>query len=385
MYRRILKTQIMNWINVHKVIILYGARQVGKTTLVKEIAGEIDSNYFYCDCESYEIQEILNSRTISKLEVLLKGKKTVIFDEAQKVQYIGIALKLIHDHLPEIQVIATGSSSFELANKVSEPLTGRNLKFLLYPISLGEIVNNSSGNDNVFSIGAKINNYLRFGFYPEVIDQDIQNSEKYLRTIAADYLYKDALELGWVQKPIIYKNLLRTLAYLVSKETTINELSKKLGADRETIERYIDLLQKTFVIYVLRPLHRNHSKEISYPFKVYFWDVGIRNSIIEDFRSIEIRDSNEIGSLWENMCVIERIKNNEYNGIQKNYYFWRTRESSPKEYDLVEEKDGTMQVFEIKWSEDKAKKVKKYPAFFESYPNSTLDVIHSKNWYEWLV
>jgi uncharacterized protein len=381
MYQRTLKTQINKWITDHKVIILYGARQVGKTTLAKEIATELDPSYLYCDCESMEIQNVLNSRSIETIKLLLRETKTVIFDEAQKVQYIGVALKLIHDHLPEIKVIATGSSSFELANKVSEPLTGRNLKFHLYPLSLGEL----SEQENVFALTAKLGNFMRFGLYPEVVNLPEEKATRYLKTISSDYLYKDALELGWIQKPIIYKNLLRNLAFLVSKETTINELAGKIGADRETIERYLDLLQKTFVIYVLRPLHRQHHKEVVYPFKVYFYDLGIRNAIIEDFRPIESRDSNEIGSLWENLCIIERLKKNEYAGESKLSYFWRTRDNNPKEYDLVEEHNGQMQVFEIKTSGTKEHTVKTYPSFFEAYPESTLQVIHKQNWWEWLV
>jgi uncharacterized protein len=380
MYQRLLQTQINNWLMDHKVIILYGARQVGKTTLAKQIAQNLDIDFLYCDCESMEIQNVLNSRSIETIKLLLRDKQTVIFDEAQKVQYIGVALKLIHDHLPNIKVIATGSSSFELANKVSEPLTGRNLKFHLYPLSLEEL----GQKESVITLSTKLDNFMRFGLYPEVVDLLEQKAIKYLKTISSDYLYKDALELGWIQKPIIYKNLLRNLAFLVSKETTINELASKIGADRETVERYLDLLQKTFVIYILRPLHRLHHKEVQYPFKVYFYDLGIRNAIIEDFRPIQSRDSNEIGSLWENLCIIERLKKNEYTGDSKLSYFWRTRDNSPKEYDLIEESNGTMQVFEIKNSGTKADTVKAYPVFFETYPNSSLQVIHRQNWWQWL-
>jgi uncharacterized protein len=381
MYQRTLKTQINKWLSDHKVIIIYGARQVGKTTLAKEIALSLDETYLYCDCESMEIQDVLNSRSIETIKLLLRDKKTVIFDEAQKVQYIGIALKLIHDHLPDIKVIATGSSSFELANKISEPLTGRNLKFQLYPLSLKEL----EQKENVFALSAKLGSFMRFGLYPEIVNLSEEKAIKYLKTISSDYLYKDALELGWIQKPIIYKNLLRTLAFLVTKETTINELSSKIGADRETIERYLNLLEKTFVIYILRPLHRQHHKEIAYPFKVYFYDLGIRNAIIENFTSVESRDSSEIGSLWENLCIIERLKKNEYEGISKLSYFWRTRDNSPKEYDLVEEYNGAMEIFEIKNSSTKQHTVKTYPSFFEAYPNSTLQVIHKENWWQWLI
>jgi uncharacterized protein len=391
MYKRIIKSQIEHWINKHFVIILYGARQVGKTTLAKQIAKQIDENYLYIDCEDYTYQEVLNSRKLDQLQKLVGNSKVVVFDEAQRIKHIGSSLKLIHDHLPDIKIIATGSSSFELANKISEPLTGRNMKFELYPLSAKEI----QKEDNVFVMDSRLQGILRFGSYPAAQDMSERESEIFLKTISNDYLYRDVIELGNVKKPMEFRNLVRTLAYLIGQLVTSADIAKKIGTNRQTVERYLDLLEKSFIIKILRPLHRSHVREIMHPFKVYFWDLGVRNSLIDDFGSIGNRDDKDVGAIWENFCVIERIKKNEYGtgnalddgnlGIQKAYYFWRTNEPSPKEYDLIEEKDGKFSVFEMKWNPKQSQKVKTYPAFFDNYKESELNVIDSGNWTQWLL
>lgn len=324
-----------------------------------------DKEYIYIDCENFEIQEVLNSRNVEILKRFVGKAKLIIFDEAQKVQYIGIALKLLHDHLPSLKIIATGSSSFERANKLSEPLTGRNVKLHLFPLSLKEI----TGNQNMFEISSGINNILRFGTYPDIYG------------------------IGEIRKPQQFKDLIITLAYLIGQTVTYSDIAKKLETDRGTVQRYMHLLEKTFIIKILRPLHRSHVREILHPFKIYFWDLGVRNFLVEDFKPIKQRIGGEIGSIWENFCIIERIKKNEYGeigsnsnyGINKNYYFWRTKESSPKEYDLIEDYNGHFDVFEMKYNLKKEKSVKKYDIFFKTYPNSTLNIISQENWWEWLV
>jgi uncharacterized protein len=396
MYSRSIKPQIQHWMNQHLVIIIYGPRQVGKTTLAKEIAKEYDDNYLYIDCEDYTFHEALNSRKLDQLKKIVGDNKLVVFDEAQRVKYIGASLKLLHDHLPDLKIIATGSSSFELANKVSEPLTGRNIKFELYPLAPKEI----QGTDSIITLESKLQNLLRFGSYPKVLELGERESEIFLKTISSDYLYRDVLELGNVKKPMEFRNMVRTIAYLIGQLTTAHEIAKKIGTDRQTVERYLDLLEKAFIIKILRPLHRSHVREILHPFKIYFWDLGVRNSVIDDFKPIGMRDERDVGAIWENYCIIERIKKNLYGnnsnsggennpdyilGINKSYHFWRTNEPSPKEYDLIEERDGQFQVFEIKWAKSKAEKVKTYPVFFDTYKNSTLEVIHSENWTDWLV
>jgi uncharacterized protein len=387
MYQRVLKSQIKHWLKTDMVLIIYGARQVGKTTLTREIASEYDENYYYVDCEDFGYQEILNSGSIETLKRFVGNAKLVLFDEAQKVQQIGVALKLIHDHIPNVKVIATGSSSFELANKVSEPLTGRNIKFQLYPLSMSEL----SQTENMFKLSTQIHDMLRFGTYPNVVKKGASDAQTLLKTLSNDYLYRDAIELGDVRKPIVFKNLVRTLAYLIGQTVNYSDIAKKVGTDRDTVERYIDILEKSFIIKVLRPLHRSHVREIIHPFKVYFYDLGIRNSLVDDFKPLSQREDKEVGALWENFCIIERVKKNEYGNPQthtitpKQYYFWRTKESSPKEYDLVEESDNHLDVFEMKWSGKKEDSVKKYEAFFEAYPDSELNVIHSQNWWDWLL
>ena len=378
MYTRELKKEIQKWLEEDNVIIVYGARQVGKTTLVKEIATELDSNPLYIDCEEVLTQDILNTRNLQDYKTLIQDYKVVIFDEAQKVKHIGASLKLMHDHIKGVKLIATGSSSFELANKLSEPLTGRNYTYTLYPLSLKEL----SQKENMFALSSSLSTILRYGTYPKVFGSGDQKAQKDLKVLANDYIYRDTFEIeGGIRKPVLYKALVRQLATLVGQETTLQELSQKLNADRETIERYLDILEKSFIVKILRPLQQNKAREIMYPFKIYFYDLGVRNGVLNEFREIVLRDSREVGALWENFCVMERIKKNEYAGISKNYYFWRTKDQPIKEYDLVEEKDGHYEVYEMKWSQKKESQVKKYPIFFETYPKSKLSVIHNENWW----
>ena len=390
MYNRTLQPQIEEWLKTDMILILYGARQVGKTTLAKKIAHKYDEEYFYVDCEEFINQGVLNSGSTAQIKAFIGSKKTIVFDEAQKVHNIGIALKLIHDHFPEVKVIATGSSSFDLANKISEPLTGRNMKFQLYPLSLKELTQQ----ENIFVLGSNLINILRFGSYPKLIGLGPEQSIEVLKALSTDYVYRDVKELIDIRNPQQFKDLLKTLAFLIGQTVTYADIAKKIGSDRETVARYIDILEKAFIVKILRPLHRSHVREIIHPFKVYFFDLGIRNSIIGNYTPIDNRDSREVGALWENLCVIERFKLNEYGdpkveklkfGTHKNYYFWRTKEASPKEYDLIEEADNKFQVFEMKWNGKKESGVKKYDVFFETYPNSELNVIHNENWWKWLL
>jgi uncharacterized protein len=375
MYNRTIYNQIKPLLFTNQVLILYGARQVGKTTLAKQIAQESGFKTLFVDCDRLENQKILSSQSGVLLERLVGDNQIIILDEAQKVLNIGINLKILHTTFPNVQFIATGSSSFDLANKINEPLTGRNIKFTLYPLSLAEI----SQKYNAMEIDSLKENILRFGLYPGVFDLSDGISETKLNSLAGDYLYKDTLQFEEIRKSNVVQKLLKYIAVHVGSEFSYNELGSEIGINRITVEKYLDLLEQCFIIFRLKPLKRSITKEISSPFKVYFWDIGIRNSIIEQYAELENRS--DIGAIWENFVIVERIKNNQNQGVNCNYYFWRTVDG--KEYDLIEERNGKFIVLECKWSENK--KIKAYPEFLKYYPNSTINVINRSNWYEWLI
>ena len=375
MYNRTIYNQIKPFLFTNQVIILYGARQVGKTTLAKTIADLSGHKYLFVDCDREENQKVLSSQSGILLEKFIGDNKFVILDEAQKVLNIGINLKILHTTFPDVQFIATGSSSFDLANKLSEPLTGRNIKFTLYPLSIEEVTQKYQ----VFQINSILESILRFGLYPGVFDLGDFVSETKLNALSGDYLYKDALEFEEIRKSSTLQKLLKYIAAHVGSEFSYNELGREIGINRVTVEKYLDLLEQCFIIFRLKPLKRTISKEISNPFKVYFWDIGIRNSIIAQYSTLENRS--DIGALWENFCIVERIKKNQNLGQNHNYYFWRTKDQ--KEYDLVEERNGKFVVLECKWNE--SKKIKIYPEFLKHYPESTINVINRQNWWQWLV
>lgn len=378
---RKLQTNIAKWLFKGQVIIIYGARQVGKTTLARKIASDfVDKNgldescVLYFDCDLIENQELFSSQSKVLFENIVANKKIIIIDEAQRVPNIGINLKILHTHFPDLQIIATGSSSFDLANKINEPLTGRNIQFDLYPLSLGEI----GQKYNILEIGSLFNDIFRFGLYPGVFGEPNDIAQQKLTNLSSNYLYKDLLMLEDIQKSSVLIKMLQYLAIHIGSEFSYTELGQELGINKITAEKYLDLLEKCFVIYKLKPLKRSITKEITHPFKVYFWDLGIRNSLIQQFNNLDVRG--DIGGLWENFCITERIKQNSYSNLNKNYYFWRTKDG--KEFDFVEESNGQFEVFEFKWSETKSAKV--HQEFFDTYPNSTLRTINRKNWYEFI-
>jgi uncharacterized protein len=381
MFIRKLQSSITKWLFKGQVIIIYGARQVGKTTLARTIAKEYvekngldPSSVLYFDCDLIENQDLFSSQSKVLFENIIANKKIIIIDEAQRVPNIGINLKILHTHFPNLQIIATGSSSFDLANKINEPLTGRNIQFDLYPLSIGEI----GQKYNILEIGSLFNEIFRFGLYPAIFGESSDIAQQKLTNLSSNYLYKDLLMLEDIQKSNVLIKMLQHIAVHIGSEFSYTELGQELGINKATAEKYLDLLEKCFVIYKLKPLKRSITKEITHPFKVYFWDLGIRNSLIAQFNNLDVRG--DIGGLWENFCITERIKQNRYNNLNKNYYFWRT--SGGKEFDFVEESGGKFEVFEFKWSETKAAKV--HQEFFDTYPNSTLATINRKNWYEFI-
>lgn len=351
-FKRTVEEKIRERLFKGKVVILYGARQVGKTTLCKRILDDFKDKGRYLNCELLSVQHGLADREAEKLKAYLGNYKIIVLDEAQNVPDIGKKLKVIIDTYPDLQIIATGSSSFDLAGKVSEPLTGRAFTMVLYPLSAREIV---AASDR-FSFDARGDRALRFGLYPEVYALPEKEAVERLDEIASDYLYKDILRFEGMKKSNVIKNLLQLLALQVSGEVSYQELSRALGISRLTVQKYIDVLEQSFVVFRLHALARNKRKEISKSVKIYFADVGIRNSLIQNYNPLSLRE--DAGALWENFCIAERIKANANQGRGVNAYFWRNY--SQKEVDYVEESGGAMQGYEFKLSDDRRVAVKDF-------------------------
>ena len=359
-----------------KIIVLYGARQVGKTTLVKEVLKKMDLRSLEVNADEQPYWEVLSSRDFSKLKALTQGYDLLFIDEAQRIPDIGLNLKILHDRMPELKILVTGSSSLDLANRVKEPLTGRTWTYTLYPISIGEWQRYSGA--NFFETGMELESFLRFGMYPEVFSmQDAARKERYLREITGSYLYKDILALGNIKFPEKLLQLLKLLAFQIGGEVSIQELSSALQIHREAVLNYLDLLEKAFVIFRLRGFSRNLRKEVTKMSKVYFYDLGIRNAIIGNFNDLASR--NDTGQLWENFLMAERLKFNAYRPYYANSYFWRTY--SGAELDLVEEAGGRLSGFEFKWN---ARKNSAPSSWLEAHPGSGYQCIHRGNFGEFL-
>ncbi len=324
---------------------MYGARRVGKTTLAKEILKKHGDEKGYFNCEEPDINAALTNKTSTELKKLIGSRKLVVLDEAQKVKDIGLTLKLLVDTFPEIQVIATGSSSFDLANSTSEPLTGRAFEFRLFPFSIEELEQKYSKQE----IERLLETFLRFGTYPEIIEADSGFAQELITDITKNYLYKDILEFERLKNPDLVLKLLQALALQLGSEVSYTELANLLGVDKVTIERYIQILEKAFVIFRVTPLSRNLRNELTKTRKIYFCDLGIRNSLINNFNEVQLRT--DIGALWENFCIVERMKFNIARKRTPNCYFWRTYDQ--KELDYLEEEGGEFKVFEFKWRNSK--------------------------------
>lgn len=355
-----------------KAVIIYGARRTGKTTLVKRFLQDIDEPYLLVSGEDLTVQGYLASQSIEKLSAFAGANRLLVVDEAQKVPGIGINLKLIVDHIPDMRIIATGSSSFDLARAVGEPLTGRKTTLRLYPLSqleLGQI-------EQRHQTDANLESRLIYGSYPEVVlTNDNRAREQYLKEIVASYLYKDVLELDGIRHSAKISRLLQLLAFQVGKEVSYTELGTSLGMSKNTIERYLDLLEKAFVVQKLSGFSRNLRSEITKNSRYYFLDNGVRNALINNFNALELR--NDAGELWENYLVMERLKRQEYRLEQANNYFWRTY--SQKEIDLVEEREGKLFGYEMKWGAAPAKPPKEWLA---AYPNASWQLINRQNYLE---
>jgi len=357
-----------------KIVIIYGPRRVGKTSLISQLLSDFKGKYYSGAGEDLPLKELFSSQNIQRMKSTFSGYDLIVIDEAQKIPNIGTGLKIMVDHIPEIKIIASGSSSFKLSYQIGEPLAGRHRSLLLYPLSMMEL-NNQFGRMNLISM---FENYLIYGTYPEVLTvNNIDEKKEYLITLRDSYLFKDILELENIRNSDKLADLLKMLAFQIGKEVSLNELSNGLGISKQTVERYLDLLEKNFIIKKVRGFSRNLRKEITKTSRYYFFDNGIRNALITNFNSIPNR--NDVGMLWENFLFTERMKKLHYNRVFSNIYFWRTHDR--KEIDLVEERDGKLFGFEFKWSKKKTKLPK---LWFETYKNSSLEIITKENFLDFI-
>jgi predicted AAA+ superfamily ATPase len=369
--QRLLSDQIKNKIlQSSKVVIMYGARQVGKTTLINHIADELPLKALRIDTEDARYTEVLTGKNVERLKSLLAGYQLVVIDEAQQIPEIGLTLKLIHDHIPDTRVVATGSSSFDLSNKLMEPLTGRHWAYTLYPISYGELAREN----NAFELDQRLEDALVYGMYPEAIAiSSLEEKKEYLNRLCSSYLFKDVLQVAQVRNSLKIRQLLKLLAYQIGSQVSLSELATRLDMGKDTVSRYIDLLEKSFVIFRLGGLSRNLRNEVTKMDKIYFYDLGIRNSLIDMLKPLH--DRNDAGPLWENFLISERIKHNAYSGDFASVYFWRL--STGAEIDYVEEKEGGYFGYEFKWGDKQAKP----PASWQAgYPASGFKTVNRNNY-----
>ena len=338
MITRVLIQNILQDLPLNKTIILLGARQVGKTTLLNEICAN-EKKLLIFNGDEPDIRELLSNVTSIQLKSLFGEAKTVIIDEAQLIPNIGISLKLISDYIKNVRLFVSGSSSIDLANKIIEPLTGRKLEYFIYPISFKEMVNHHGLIEEKRFLPIR----LIYGYYPEIVTSPGKEITL-LKNLAGSYLYKDILSFGEIKKPVVLDKLLKALALQIGSEISYSELGQIVGADKETVERYIDLLEKAFIIFRLNALSRNVRNEIKKGKKIFFYDNGIRNALIGNFQPFELRTDK--GLLWENFIISERIKYLNYNSFYGYFYFWRTTQQ--QEIDFIEEQDGKLSAYEFK-------------------------------------
>jgi len=349
--------------------LLFGARQVGKTTLIEDLIDQVDEPVLHINGDEPDVRRLLTDKTSSELRNYI-GKNTIlIIDEAQRIPDIGLTLKLMVDQIKSVQVIATGSSSFEMANQMNEPLTGRKYEFKMYPLSFQELVDHHG----LLEEKRQLEQRLIYGSYPEVITRPTE-SEELLNLIADSYLFKDILMLDSIKRPLLLEKILKALALQVGSEVSFNEIGQLVGADKGTVEKYVQLFEQTFVIFQLPSFSRNVRNELKKSRKYYFYDCGIRNAIIGNFSSIANRT--DIGALWENYLIAERMKKMSYDDQRAKTFFWRTTQQ--QEVDLVEEDASSLRAFEFKWNSQR--KIKFPKTFTRAYPNAEVQGITSENY-----
>ncbi|MDR0907329.1 MAG: ATP-binding protein [Rikenellaceae bacterium] len=373
MIKRILEKSILSDLRKKKVILLLGARQVGKTTMLEDIV-ESKAKTLSINCDDLDDRLMIEERSSTELRHLISPYEIVFIDEAQRVKNIGLTIKMIGDlKNVDTRVIVTGSSSLELTDEINEPATGRTIEHKLYPFSLTELAAETSQREE----GRLLEQRMIYGLYPEIVT-DPSDAKRNLVSLTNNYLYKDLFSFKGIQKPDVLQKLVRALALQLGSEVSYNELANLLGIDKETVENYIGLLEKCFVVFRLESFSRNMRNEIKKGKKIYFCDNGVRNAVISNFAPLELRT--DVGALWENLMVSERVKRNSYAGSYAQLYFWRTHDQ--KEIDLVEEQDGILSTFEIKYNT--RAKAKPPKAFAENYPNSTWQVVTPENFWEFV-
>ncbi len=373
MIDRLLENSIKDKFFKGKAIILLGARQVGKTTLFKKLASSLDS-VLWLNADNFEVQTLFEASSSTRFKSIIKNNKVIIIDEAQRIKNIGIKLKIIIDEIENVQLIATGSSSFDLSNEINEPLTGRKYEFKMFPVSFEEMVKHHGLLEEL----NQLEHRMVFGYYPDVVTNKDDASD-ILKLLADSYLFKDILIWNKIKKSDRIIKLLQALAFQIGNQVSYNELGKIVGLNSETVESYIQLLEKSYIIFRLGTYSRNLRSELKKSKKIYFYDNGIRNAVISNLNPLELR--NDKGALWENFIISERKKYLSYHNIYTNSYFWRTH--AQQEIDYIEEREGKVFAYEFKWSKHKKARIPK--TFTNAYPEATSKIISPENFEEFIM
>lgn len=373
MIERKLKSLIDSRLFKGKAIVLIGARQVGKTTLLKQLTDNMN-DILWLNGDDIATRTLLQDVSVEKFRSMLGSHKILVVDEAQRIENIGLKMKLITDQIPDVQLILTGSSSFDLANRINEPLTGRKWEYTLFPLSFAEMSSHTSLFDEIRHLPLR----LVFGYYPDVVTNPGDEKEV-LKQITESYLYKDILEWERIKKSDKLVKLLQSLAFQVGSEISLNELGRQVDLDKNTVEKYIILLEQTQIIFRLTSMSRNLRNELKMSRKIYFYDNGVRNALINNFNDLSMR--NDIGALWENWMISELVKKRHYDRKFVNHYFWRTAQQ--QEIDYIEESDGIFVAYEFKWNPQKRAKISQ--TFLKAYPNTEIVTINKDNFYTILI